>query len=508
MNRLITDGVYKNAAIQPAKPALITKCMTHTYETLAQAIKARAAYLTQKFQPEKGEFIMLAMPNSHLFVEWFLAICEAGCIAVPVNPTMKKEEWAGIVERYHPSLIVAEQQVTADDLPNLSISVIASDTSLADTKENLNAQLNRTLQKDSDIFYMALSSGTTGTPKGILRTHRSWVTSFYAMSAEFGLGREDSILLPGPLYYSATLISLLHLLCIGGTVRLMDDFDAAQVLQEMQAGRTTSVFMVPTMYTAVLNEWERLNENQAPIHPPVRTLITAGAKMDDRLKEKVQEAFAYSTLYEYYGAAEIGFVTVQAGRGCTGSVGHAFHGVDVRIRNDTGDVVAVGEVGEIFARSEMMAEGYYGNSASKNENSQPEWRSAGDLGRIDDKGILYLVGRKSEMFISGGINIHPAEIEVVLKQIGFIREAAVFGIPDSYWGEKAAAALLLDEPPDNWEKKLREMLRERLASYKIPKVFFRVESMPLNSAGKIHKSELLTKFSADKIHSTEGGTHE
>ncbi|WP_027415627.1 class I adenylate-forming enzyme family protein [Aneurinibacillus terranovensis] len=497
MSHVITDGLFENARAYPEKTALCTSQVALTYQELAGQVAARAIYLREVAGCNKGDIIMLAMNNSHLFVEWFLAICEVGAIAAPVNPLQSAAEWGILVQQIQPMLVIADEHNKPHLMSLHTANILEAGVSI---KTDVSSY-QRTILDGGNLFYLALSSGTTGGPKGILRTHDSWIDSFHAMSIEFGIDSSDVMLLPGPLYYSATLICLLHLLYIGGTVKLTERFDAKETLRQMDG--TTCCFMVPTMYRSVINEMEQVGRQGkgravTKADGAMRTFITAGAKMDISLKEKVTRFFPTSTLYEYYGAAEIGFVSVQIGIGSGNAVGRVFHGVEIDIRDEKGASLPRGQTGEIYVKSNMMAAGYYGeiplDGFYPSGSSTNIWKSAGDVGLLDDDGVLHLSGRKKEMIISGGINIFPTEIENTLKQWLYTKDAGVVGIPDSYWGERVAAALVLSETPPGWEDALQDYLRERLTPHKIPKDFYLYAELPVNQAGKPDKAKLRSEI--------------
>ncbi len=434
-----------------------------------------------------GQRIGMPLPNSPEFLACFYGIVLAGAIAVPLPLDVPHEQlgdWAdhlGLAQVWTQLPSYARNGYAAAALDHSG----EGHSHLEQVDRLEHSGKFATLDPDG-LFYMAVSSGSTGKPKGILRTHRSWVESFMQMKRAFAIGQSDRLLLPGPLCYSATLIAALQILHEGGEVHLHRRFRAEAVAEALANDDITACFMVPTMYAKLLEL------DDAGSSKPM-TFVSAGAKLADETRAAWQLAFPHGRLYEYYGSAEVSFVTLMppdrwADR--KGSVGQPFCGVELSIRNDQGAPVEAGTVGDIYVKSAMVASGY----GQKGSHSFPVpidgAYPVGDIGYVDESGFLYLVGRKQELMVRGGINIYPIELEQALAQLPFVRQAAVFSVPDPIYGEKVVAAvqIIRDCLPDplDWP----EQVRDRLARSHWPDAYWPLDSLPLNSAGKVDKIAL------------------
>jgi long-chain acyl-CoA synthetase len=274
-------------------------------------------------------------------------------------------------------------------------------------------------------------------------------------------------------------------------------FDAEESLRWIERYGITVSFMVPTMLNRIVN-----------LPPEVRArydlssmrIISKGASVCPvELKRRVKELFG-PCLYESYGSTETGLVTLltpEDQQRRADSCGRLLDGVDVRIVDDDGRVLPRGAVGQIFIRSPMMITAYLGEGALGEDVAQDGYFTAGDVGRLDDEGFLYIMDRKKDMIISGGVNIYPAEIETVLREHPAVLDAAVFGVPNSDWGEevKAVCEPLPGRPVT--EPELLAFVAERLADFKRPRTIEFVEELPRNAAGKVLKRELRRPYWAD-----------
>ncbi|MDQ0339331.1 acyl-CoA synthetase (AMP-forming)/AMP-acid ligase II [Caldalkalibacillus uzonensis] len=259
------------------------------------------------------------------------------------------------------------------------------------------------------------------------------------------------------------------------------------------------LFIVPTMAAAIMQELEHREEVPTAHH--LQKIISSGAKWQAVDKRKLGTFFPHTGLYEFYGASELSFVSVlspqdQLSRGA--SVGRPFYGVEISIRNQDGQEVAPGEVGQVYVKSDMFFSGYVHDQQATQEVLQGEWATVGDVGTVDEDGYLYLVGRAKNMIISGGLNVYPEEVERVLKQLPCIEEAAVIGVPDDYWGEKVAAVVKFRTGERLEQEEIRQYVRQYLARYKCPREIIEVSTFPYTSSGKIARRKLQEMILAQK----------
>jgi fatty-acyl-CoA synthase/long-chain acyl-CoA synthetase len=265
----------------------------------------------------------------------------------------------------------------------------------------------------------------------------------------------------------------------------MRKFDPEEALRLIEEKKITNTFMVPTMYNFILElaESKKMKYDLSSM----RILISSGAPLPTRIKEQIIHLFDNAGLNEFYGATEFAYATYLKPkdqlkkRACAGK---PFWGVEIKLLNENKKQVPVNTVGELFVKSPFMMAGYYKRGK---EGFEREWFSVGDLAKQDEEGYFYIVDRKKDLIISGGVNIYPAEIEDVLYSNPKILEVAVIGVPDERWGESVKAIVVLREGETSSEFEIMDYCRDRMADYKIPKSVSLVESLPKSSSGKIMK---------------------
>lgn len=348
-----------------------------------------------------------------------------------------------------------------------------------------------------DTLYVGYTSGTTGTPKGALVSHRAIVVGFLYKALAFGLTARDVTINPGPYWHSAPRDFAALAIYLGGTAVVPERFDAEQYLADVEKYRVTNSFVVPTML-------QRLVESDAPERRDVsslRALISGGAPLPSVVKEKVLKTFG-PVLTEFYGATETRVVTVISAEELATrerSVGRPMQDVELRVLDEQGAEVPAGEVGEVYLRGPGLFSGYWRDPERTAAAHRGEWFSLGDMGRLDAEGYLYLVDRKQDMIISGGENIYPNDIEECLQLHEAVSEAAVIGIPDDLWGEIVVAYVVLSPGAKVGGDELIAFCGERLPNYMKPRRIEFCRELPRNPTGKILRRELRERHNNKKI---------
>ena len=344
------------------------------------------------------------------------------------------------------------------------------------------------------------TSGTTGFPKGALLTHRGMMMCARETCERLGVSAGDRWTSIIPLFHCAgCILNILGSLQVGGTYVGLPAFDPEVLFQVIERERCTVLSGVPTSYLAMLNSPLRTRHDLSSL----RTGTCGGADANPEVLERCARDLPMPGLAQVYGQTESStLVTASAhddpDRWAT--AGPPLPGHEMRIVDpQTGAVVADGSIGEVQARGPMVMLGYDGNAEATAETITPEgWLRTGDLGYVNPRGRLVIAGgRLRDMIIRGGENIYPVEIENLLLLHPAIAEVAVFGEPDEYYGETVAAAVKLrgEASADN----LREHLQDRIARFKLPRRFYRVESFPLTTSGKIRKVDLRALAAARKL---------
>jgi long-chain acyl-CoA synthetase len=450
-------------------------------------------------------------------IEWFVvdaALAKLGAVRVAIARRLMPREVRYILETSGARAIVFDDEdvrallpAFVDDggksLPRLELLIGIFATSVdgviayADVVASGSAAPRSAARSAEAIVY---TSGTTGRPKGVLRTRPTSAQSAALSALSEDLKRSipyrsgDRNLLTAPLNHAAAPSSALATHARGGTVYLLRKFDAEEALRWIARHRITVSFMVPTM----LNRIVSLPEEVRARHDvsSMRIIATGASVCPAELKRKVTAYFG-PCLYESYGSTETGLVTVSTPEDHErrpDSCGRLLEGVDVRIVDDDGRVLPRGAVGQIFIKSPMTIGAYVGETALDKDVAQDGYFTAGDVGRLDDDGFLYILDRKNDMIISGGVNIYPAEVEMVLRDHPAVLDAAVFGIPNPDWGEEVKAVC---EPLPGRQVGARELLAfasDRLAGFKRPRTIDFVQELPRNAAGKVLKGELRAPY--------------
>jgi acyl-CoA synthetase (AMP-forming)/AMP-acid ligase II len=345
-----------------------------------------------------------------------------------------------------------------------------------------------------DPYNIIYSSGTTGLPKGIVHTHRARVLFALTCGLEFRIHNETVTCIATPLYSNGTQLTFLPTLLAGGTVTIMESFQPDALLQTLEQGKCTHVFMVPTQYTRVMGhpDFGRYDTSS------VEMLVSAAAPLGEKTRKQILKQFPKSRLAELYGLTEGVSTILRPDEQLLkpGSVGKPRMGGDVKIIDDDGNELPKGKTGEIVASSVSMMRGYYRNrkatrNAAWRDGRGRTYLKTGDLGRIDRDGYLVLKDRKKDLIISGGFNIYPSDIEDLLLRHPAVAEAAVIGMAHKDWGESPFALVVKKDP--GWALSPRALLdwaNRRLSGYqKISRLEF-VASLPRNDLGKILKKDL------------------
>ncbi|MCL4746587.1 MAG: AMP-binding protein [Burkholderiaceae bacterium] len=495
----IGDALRMNAAKAPDRLCLADTHRRFSYgEVNARVNRLSHGLLQAGCKP--GDCVAILARNSIEYMELFHACSKLGLRFLTLNFWLRPGE-IELLFNYSDAtwLVVGEafQESVAECLPRLpklgrngliviGESILSGARSLTSIEVNVESEPLINVEPGWS-FWMMYTSGTTGNPKGVVRSfHRTAVCIWFGM-IEFGFRRNDIFLAVAPFFHGVSFLPLM-VLQAGGAVHIRSEFSAADVLRTFQAERITSSFLVPTMLDMLLEHRELRDTS----FESMRVLVTGGAALPSTVKSAVIESMG-PVLHEFYGASESGFLTVlhpndqmRKQRCC----GQPCFGAEVEIRDDSGNRLPPEVVGEIFSRCDGRFDGYYKNQAQTDAALSGGWFSAGDLGWIDSEGYVYVVDRKTDLIISGGENVYPREVEDVLRTHASIAECAVVGVPDSRWGEAVRAFVVLRPNRDATAMELVAYCGERLAGFKKPRDIEFVCELPKNASGKILKSAL------------------
>lgn len=503
----ISDGLHAVGRREPGRPALRCEGREFSYGELHQRVLRIAGAAVRELGIKVGDRVAILAPNCAEYPELLCGFSDAGAIVVTLNARSPAAELAAACRDCSPSVMVVHPSLEAVALEAISLGLgdhinrlivlgPAYERWLAGSAPITEAELPTF--DETQPFTLVYSSGTTGQPKGIVISHRSRALTFHGMAMEYGCyGPDDRFLALAPMSHGAGFAFAMCTLYFGGFVEIAARFDPAQVLERLADGVFTGVFMVPTHFQTIFAlPIETLAAHKGSART-LRAIISNAAALPQPLKERIVDYFGEGLLHETYGSTEAGIVTnirPQDQLRTKQSVGRAFALNEIRLLAPDGSEVADGEVGELFSRSPYLFEGYWNRPEWVAECSREGgWTSAGDLARRDAEGFLYIVDRKKDMIVSGGFNIYPREVEIVLEQHPAVREACVVGVPDDHWGERVRAFVVLRSGHDGDQATAEDIAvfcRDRLAGYKIPRDVGFIAAVPRNVGGKVLKREL------------------
>jgi malonyl-CoA/methylmalonyl-CoA synthetase len=464
---------------------------TYTYAELTAAVDRLAAGL-YTWGLHKGDRVAFFLGNSPEFVIAYLAVIKVGAIMVPVNLRYRRMEIGHIFADCEPRLVVTEREQVAvmtdagyardGDLPFMLAEELFEWSS--------DAAWTPPLVLAEDLAMIMYTSGTTGRSKGAMLSHSNVLATVTGLLAAWAWQPDDVLLLCLPLFHTHGLVVGLHCaLAAGATILLRTKFEANRTLQELLSGEPTLFFAVPTVYVRLVEE---LKSFASVDLSSMRLFCSGSAPLASETFATFQELTGH-TILERYGMTETGMnlSNPYAGERIAGSVGTPLPGVTMRIVDDSRQDVVTGVEGELLVRGGNVFSGYW-NAPEKTAASfshdalGQQWFHTGDIAQQDAKsGYVTLLGRRHELIISGGFNIYPREIEELLVTIPGIAEAAVIGTPHPEWGEVPVAYVVCTSALDDQE--LTIFCRQQLASFKVPKQFYRVETLPRNAMGKLQK---------------------
>ncbi len=355
----------------------------------------------------------------------------------------------------------------------------------------------------ADIWTIMYTSGTTGRPKGVMRTHESTVSQYYLNNINMGVLPTDKVMLVMPMCHINSIFYSFPYTLVSAPVFVynMVSFDPEDLLRTIDEYKITYTSLVPTHYIMMLALPDEVKNNIDVTS--IRQLLISSAPARKDLKVAIMDYFKNAELWEAYGSTEGGLVTLLRPEDQfkkLGSIGKEIFGTDrIRILDEDRNEVPDGEVGELFYRTPMLFKEYLKEPEKTKEAFEGEWSSAGDMVKRDEDGYYTLVDRKANMIITGGENVYPSEVEEVVGAHEAVQDVAVIGIPDDKWGEAIKAVVVLNagyEPGEDLAKEILDYCRGKIAGYKRPKTmdFLKDDEMPRTPTGKILHRILREKY--------------
>ncbi|WP_238123660.1 MULTISPECIES: class I adenylate-forming enzyme family protein [unclassified Xanthobacter] len=467
----------------------------------------------------KGDRVGVLAYNCVEWAEIYAATAKAGLVAVPINFRLTGREVRFIAENAEIAALIVQdalagvvEEVRAD-LPIGDDRIIhfgprPAPTGFRDYERLLaaaSAGEPAQVVLEHDPWTLMYTSGTTGNPKGAIRSHRGSALLALTTEIELGIHRQDAALLVMPMCHANSLYFFGAFAYCGGTINIYSraNFDPEHCVRTLAESGASFTSLVPTHYVLMLglSGSERARYDLGS----VTKLMVSSAPARPDTKRAVMEMFPNSGLFELYGATETGWVTFlhpreqfsklgSVGRECIGSA-------PIRLLGEDGNEVPDGSVGELFSRTPYTFDGYWRLPEKTREAFRGDYCSVGDMARRDGDGYIHLVDRKSNMIISGGENVYPSEVEQVLAGHPLVRDVAVIGVPDGKWGERVHAVIVAKDGAPLSEAMLAEWAKDTLAGYKRPRSFdfVRHEDIPRNATGKVLYRELKSRFARETV---------
>lgn len=498
-----------HAAATPDAVAMVDEHRALTYREANLEIDQWACALRDRLGAAPGRAAMIVMENRvEYLITWF-ALFRLGITCAHAGRHWTADELEPLLELSRARVVVVSDRTVEIPLavarrhPELDLRIawvgegeapagVHRYDALLEEQRSSQGSLRAKRSPSSNVVY---TSGTTGRPKGAVRNLDSvGLWGLLEILERLPLHRGDRHLVVAPLYHSAAQVFALMNTALGASVHLQERFDAEETLRRLSQMRIESLFLVPTMIHRLLDLPSEAHRRWRSPH--LRALVSGAAPFSHELRKRAIDRFGANVVFDFYGATELGWVTLVDGREMLqrpGTVGRAIAGQEIGIFDDAGHRLGPRETGVIYTRSRQVMQGYMQDEESTRAARRDGWLTVDDVGWLDEDGYLFLAGRSRDMIISGGINIYPLEVENALLSHPFIEDVSVIGIPDPEWGERPVAVVVAKEGFD--AAGVEAYAREHLAPYKVPRRWECVEELPRNPTGKVLKRELVARFS-------------
>jgi len=458
-----------------------------SYGQFYSAATVGASFLRSKFQIQPGDRVAILSTNELEYVFLFFALQRLGATLVPINYRLTQREVEHIVTDCTPKLVVYQSEYT-ELVSNLSHP--CSKISLNEISFNEGPGYACFDSKPKTAAMIIYTSGTTGAPKGALISHQMIFWNSVNTTLRLNISQTDCTVIFLPFFHTGGWnVLTTPFLHRGAKVIFLKKFDGEQILALSEKEKATLIFGVPTTMDMMARSpsFEKVDLSS------IRYGIAGGEPMPIELIHKWHNKGI--PIRQGYGLTEFGpnvfSLNEQDALRKIGSIGFANFYVTAKVVGEQGEELGANKVGELWLNGPMCMTGYWNNSKATSETITDGWLHTGDLVRRDDEGYYYVVGRKKEMFKSGGENVYPAELEKVIRTLPGIREVAVIGVPDSKWGEVGKAFITIENGIVISETLITEHCLQNLAKFKVPKYFQFLPELPKGESGKILKRKLV-----------------
>ena len=463
---------------------------------------------------KKGDKIAVLLENCIEIVEIYLATAKTGLVIVPINFRLISTEIEYITNNSDARAFILHDEFSScvDDIKP-SLNQISSENYIVvgSSKEGYKeyeAFLKNMPESEPDVdvrpedsWILIYTSGTTGTPKGVVRSHESHIAFYLINAVDFGFSEHDICLNIMPLCHINSTFFTFTFTYIGGTAYIHSarTFRAEEILEIIEREKITFISLIPTHYSIILNVPDDAKNKDTS---SIRKLLCSSAPVSKEMKLDIMDFFPGVELYEAYGSTEAGIVTVlkpEDQMRKLGSIGFESLGTDfVKILDENGDDMGVGEIGELYSRGPMLFDEYYKLPEKTVSSFRDGWFSAGDMAKVDEDGFFEIVDRKDNLIITGGEHVYPSEVQKIICRFPGVLDVAIVGLPHKKWGD-AVTAFIIHKDADNLptESEIIDFCRGKMAGYKRPQAvyFISPEEMPRTGSGKVLHRVLRERYS-------------
>jgi acyl-CoA synthetase (AMP-forming)/AMP-acid ligase II len=498
-----------HARYRPHATAVVFEQQRLDYRDFSARVD-RVAHLLLGLGVKKSERVATLLPNTLELLEIYWACARIGAVAVPLSPLLTGAGLSSLVNDAGAVCLVTRKSLlpvvdaVLQELATLAPPrILLIDATLPPWGDYaaLAAAAPDTEPPPAgvtpdDLINIMYTSGTTGLPKGIMHSHR--VRAMYALllGAAWRMTPESVVLHSGAIVFNGAFVTLMPAFHLGATYILLRQFDATEMLATIAREKVTHIMVVPAQIIALLDSPEFDVAQLASLE----MILSLGAPLAQPRKDQLNQLLP-GRFHELYGLTE-GFLTILDKSDAvrkSGSVGCPPPFSEVRIVDDAGRDLPMGQTGEIVGRGPFVMQGYWGKPQLTAETLRDGWIFSGDIGYLDDEGYLYLVDRKKDMIDSGGVKVYPRDIEEIAARHPAVAEVAVFGIPHDTWGETPVAAVVLKSGANDAPEELRDWINERVAAryQRVQEVVIKPE-FPRNAAGKTLKRDMRDPYWAGR----------
>lgn len=513
---VLSDIPKKYARLEPERECLVCGDLRLTWRQLNERVN-RLSHGLEELGVTKGMKVAVLAFNCHRYVEIYYATSKLGAVAVPLNFRLSPDELKYVINHSDAEVLMAGadlMEAANEIMPGLEnimqrVSLDGPEEGWVDYEELLARSSDAEPEAEvgeNDLCQLQYTGGTTGLPKGVMLTHRNYITAAIGMGLANYFEAGDATLQVLPIFHTAWWPILVHH-CAGGKGVIVKRFDFNEILTIAQEEGVTHINMVPILFSWILDfpDLDKFDLSS------IKYLTYAGAPMPADLMKRLIQRFG-PIFQQGYGLTEAAPLVsilkeedqcrLEGPEELTrriSSAGRESMVTEVKLVDEEDNVVPVGEIGEIAVRGANVMKGYWKDPELTAKALRNGWLHTGDLATADEYGFFYIVDRKNDMIITGGENVYPFEVEKILYAHPAVLEAAVVGIQDKTWGESVTAVVALKAGETATEDELISFVRERIAGYKTPKKVFFMESIPKTAIGKILRRNVREMLDEGKI---------